>query len=88
MSTALPASKHAQPIASLQRNGAEQEMERRRYDTEEQREAMMPELRDVSRQMYLQKREAQKLVELEQELRDEELLFAVSSMSMSTGLTS
>ena len=37
----------------------------------------MPELRDVSRQMYLQKREAQKLAELEQELRDEEMLFAV-----------
>lgn len=54
-----------------------QEMERRKYETEEQRDGMVPELRDVSRQMYLQKREAQKLAELEQELRDEELLFAV-----------
>lgn len=54
-----------------------QEMERRRYETEEQKQSMVPELRDVSRQMYLEKREAQKLVELEQELRDEEMLFAV-----------
>lgn len=53
-------------------------MERRKYDTEEQRDGMVPELRVVSRQMYLAKREAQKLAELKQELEDEERLFAVS----------
>ena len=55
-------------------------MERRKYETEEQRDGMVPELREVSRRMYLQKREGQKLAELEQELRDEELLFAVRLM--------
>ena len=47
---------------------------------------MAPELRVVSRQVYLQKREAQKLAELEQELRDEELLFGVGARSKLGGL--
>ena len=36
----------------------------------------MPQLREVSRQEYLKKREEQKIAELEDALRDEELLFA------------
>ncbi|KAK9798519.1 hypothetical protein WJX73_006705 [Symbiochloris irregularis] len=52
-----------------------QEMEKRKYETEEQRDGMVPELRVVSRQMYLAKREAQKLADLKQELEDEEALF-------------
>ena len=57
-------------------------MERRRYDTEEQRESMVPTLRDVSRQEYLKKREASKLAELEDALRDEEALFAVRVLEL------
>ena len=54
-----------------------QEMERRKYDSEEQKESLVPDLRVISRQEYLGKREAKKLEELEQALRDEETLFAV-----------
>ena len=54
-----------------------QEMERRKYDNEEQKSALVPDLRVYSRQAYLEKREAKKLDELEQALRDEETLFAV-----------
>jgi len=36
----------------------------------------VPQLREVSRQEYLKKREEQKIAELEDALRDEELLFA------------
>jgi pre-mRNA-splicing factor ATP-dependent RNA helicase DHX16 len=42
----------------------------------EDRAAMIPLLRDVSRQEYLAKREADKLAALEDEIRDEEFLFA------------
>ena len=52
-------------------------MERRKYDSEEQKNALVPDLRVYSRQAYLEKREAKKLDELEQALRDEETLFAV-----------
>ena len=52
-------------------------MERRKYDSEEQKDTLVPDLRIYSRQAYLEKREAKKLDELEQALRDEETLFAV-----------
>ena len=52
-------------------------MERRKFDSEEQKDALIPDLRVYSRQAYLEKREAKKLDELEQALRDEETLFAV-----------
>ena len=54
-----------------------QEMERRKYDTEAERDMLVPALRDVSRQEYLKKREEGKLEELRQALEDEEALFAV-----------
>ena len=52
-------------------------MERRKYDTEAERDTLVPVLRDVSRQEYLKKREEGKLEELRQALEDEEALFAV-----------
>ena len=57
--------------------GQAQEMERRKYDTEAERDTLVPVLRDVSRQEYLKKREEGKLEELRQALEDEEALFAV-----------
>ncbi|KAK9845793.1 hypothetical protein WJX81_002540 [Elliptochloris bilobata] len=57
------------------------EMERRKYDTEAEREALVPALRDVSRQEYLKKREEGKLQELRQALEDEEALFAGVKLS-------
>jgi hypothetical protein len=54
-----------------------QEIERRKYDTEEEKIALIPELRGVSRQEYLKKREEQKLAELKEALEDEERLFEV-----------
>ena len=57
--------------------GSAQEMERRKYDTEAERDTLVPVLRDVSRQEYLKKREEGKLEELRQALEDEEALFAV-----------
>jgi hypothetical protein len=57
----------------------EQEIERRKYETEEQKEALIPELRGISRQEYLKKREDKKLQELKDELEDEMLLFGVST---------
>ena len=53
-----------------------QDLKRRKYETEEQKEELVPQLREVSRQEYLKKREEQKIAELEDALRDEELLFA------------
>ena len=52
-------------------------MERRKYETEEEKVALIPELRGVSRQEYLKKREGQKLAEMKDALEDEERLFAV-----------
>eukprot|EP00884_Botryococcus_braunii_P008381 jgi/Botrbrau1/17544/Bobra.0864s0003.1 len=52
-----------------------EEIERRKYKTEEEKDALVPMLRDVSRQEYLKKREEQKLQELEDALKDEEFLF-------------
>ena len=53
-----------------------QDLKRRKYGTEEEKEELVPQLREVSRQEYLKKREEQKIAELEDALRDEELLFA------------
>lgn len=58
-----------------------QEIERRKYGTEEEKDALVPQLRNVSRQEYLKKREEQKLQALEDELIDEENLFACGSPS-------
>ena len=52
-----------------------QDLKRRKYETEEEKEELVPQLREVSRQEYLKKREEQKVAELEDKLRDEELLF-------------
>jgi pre-mRNA-splicing factor ATP-dependent RNA helicase DHX16 len=52
------------------------EIERRRYNTEEEKEALVPALRNISRQEYLKKREEAKLEDLRQALEDEERLFA------------
>ena len=55
-----------------------QELARRSFQTEEEREAKLPGIRDVSRQEYLKKREEQKLQELKDAIQDEELLFQVT----------
>ena len=54
-----------------------QEMERRKYETEEERRALIPELRGIAREEYLKKREELKLAEMKDALEDEERLFAV-----------
>ena len=54
-----------------------QRMERRKYETEEEKQAKLPGIRDYSRQAYLQKREAQKLDELRDAIEDEKALFGV-----------
>ena len=56
-----------------------QDLHRRKYETEEEKEQLVPQLREVSRQEYLKKREEQQVAELEDALRDEELLFACVS---------
>ncbi|CAL8468358.1 g7898 [Coccomyxa elongata] len=53
-----------------------QEMERRKYETEEEKRTLIPELRGISREEYLKKREEQKLAEMKDALEDEERLFA------------
>ena len=66
-----------------------QRIERRKYETEEEKQAKLPGIRDYSRQAYLQKREAQKLDELRDAIEDEKALFGVNSsfplLSLSTG---
>ena len=63
-----------------------QEIERRKYETEEEKEALIPELRGVSRQEYLKKREEQKLAELKEALEDEERLFEVGGASLGSSI--
>ena len=46
-----------------------------RFETEEEKEKLVPMLREVARQEYLRKREEQKLKELEDELLDAKYLF-------------
>ena len=58
-----------------------QEMERRKYETEEEKKSLIPELRGISREEYLKKREEQKLAEMKDALEDEERLFAVEPIS-------
>jgi hypothetical protein len=52
-------------------------MERRKYETEEEKQAKLPGIRDYSRQAYLKKREEQKLEELKDAIEDEKALFGV-----------
>lgn len=59
---------------------AQQDMERRKFETEEDKEQKLPGIRDYSRQAYLKKREEQKLDELKDAIEDEKALFAVSSL--------
>lgn len=61
-----------------------QELKRRSYQTEEERAAKLPGIRDFSRQAYLNKREDQKLQELKDALEDEEHLFRVSPSKTQT----
>eukprot|EP00798_Chlamydomonas_sp_ICE-L_P001143 gene1143-3707_t len=51
------------------------ELEKRKYETEEEKEELIPALRDMSRQEYLRKREEAKLQELKDELEDAKYLF-------------
>lgn len=53
----------------------QQEDARRRREAEEKKE-LLPSLREISRQEYLKKRELQKLEQLQDEVQDEEFLFA------------
>ena len=53
----------------------QKEAGRRKYESEEQREELVPMLREVSRQEYLKKREDAKLEELKDELEDAKYLF-------------
>ena len=46
-----------------------------RFETEEERDQLVPMLREVARQEYLRKREEAKLKELEDELMDSKFLF-------------
>lgn len=62
-----------------------QEMERRKYKTEEEKRSLIPELRGISREEYLKKREDQKLAEMKDALEDEERLFAVGPISYAYG---
>ncbi len=62
-----------------------QEMERRNYETEEEKRTLIPELRGISREEYLKKREEQKLAEMKDALEDEERLFAVGPTSYASG---
>ena len=63
-----------------------QELARRSFQTEEEREAKLPGIRDVSRQEYLKKREEQKLQELKDAIQDEELLFQVTPAPFCTAI--
>ena len=56
-----------------------QEIERRRYATEEEKLDKLPGIREYSRQAYLEKRQGQKLEELRDYIEDEKALFGVSS---------
>jgi len=62
-------------IESRQSKEAMEEAKRRHYETEEERQGLVPTLREVSRQEYLKKREAQKLAELKDQIEDEQYIF-------------
>lgn len=59
-----------------------QDAKRRKYETEEERDDLLPKLRDFSRQEYLKKREDAKLQELEDAIRDEEMMFGCVTYSL------
>lgn len=52
-----------------------EEEERRQYGSVQERDELLPQLRDMSRQEYLKKREDKKLQELKDELEDAKYLF-------------
>lgn len=54
-----------------------QEMERRKFATEEEKQSKLPGIREFSRQAYLKKRQEQKLDELRDYIEDEKALFGV-----------
>lgn len=54
---------------------------RRKYETEEEKQGLLPKLRDYSRQQYLSKREDVKLQEMEDAIRDEEMMFSDVKLS-------
>ncbi|KAG2496372.1 hypothetical protein HYH03_005601 [Edaphochlamys debaryana] len=60
----------------LSKEDQRREEARKRYEAEEEREGLMPTLREVSRQEYLRKREDKKIQELEDELEDAKYLFS------------
>ncbi|GLC34308.1 hypothetical protein PLESTM_000181000 [Pleodorina starrii] len=69
--------KLAEKEPRMSREDARREEMRKRYEAaEEDRESLMPTLREVSRQEYLRKREDKKIQELEDELEDAKYLFA------------
>ncbi|GFH17515.1 uncharacterized protein HaLaN_14170, partial [Haematococcus lacustris] len=51
------------------------EEKKRKYETEDEKKALLPVLRDISRQEYLKKREDAKLDEIRDELEDAKYLF-------------
>lgn len=57
------------------------DIKRRQYETEEEKQNIVPELRVFSRQEYLKKREDKKIEELEADLQDAEMLFAGEKLS-------
>lgn len=63
----------------------DEETQRRRLLAEDQalRDRAMPDLRDISRQKYLAKREQQKLELLQKQIQDEEFLFHGEKLSKS-----
>ncbi|GIL53495.1 hypothetical protein Vafri_9087, partial [Volvox africanus] len=69
--------KLAEKEPRLSKEDARREELKKRYEAaEEDRESLMPTLREVSRQEYLRKREEKKIQELEDELEDAKYLFA------------
>lgn len=58
-----------------------QDAARRKYETEEEKQGLLPRLRDFSRQEYLKKREDAKLQEMEDAIRDEEMMFGLAPLA-------
>lgn len=56
-----------------------EEIARRKYDTEAEKDALVPRLRKIAREEYLAKREEAKLDELRDSLREEKELFRSAS---------
>ena len=67
---------HTKRKMDKQSNKVIEEAAKRLKLEKEDRKKVIPELREASRQVYLERREADKLAELEQEVHDEEYLWA------------